>query len=196
MSDIAERYNCLAGGFLARIQATPEDRWDSASPSQGWTARDVVAHVINGHRAIIAVVRGTRPQPTHGVGVSSMAYPPKVEPDADLAAAFTECRAGMLTVLTHPHLASRTFPTPLGIVTVQEAADAVGALELLAHTWDLARAVGGDESLPPEAVTRTYQSLQPHYEELQATGGFRPEVAPPEDADPQTKFLCFAGRQP
>ncbi|MEU4700733.1 TIGR03086 family metal-binding protein [Nonomuraea dietziae] len=196
MSDIPERYARLAGAFLARIEATPDDRWDCASPCQGWTARDVVAHVINGHRGVIAAVRGTRPQAAHGVGVSSMADAPQVAQDADLAAAFAECRAGMFGILTDPRLAAKTFPAPIGIVAVEEAVDAIGALELLVHTWDLARAVGGDESLDGDAVARTYQTLQPHYAALQATGAFVPRVAPPADADPQTKFLCFTGRRP
>jgi uncharacterized protein (TIGR03086 family) len=196
MFDIAEQYDRLAGGFLARIEATPEDRWDAVSPCQGWTARDIVAHVINGHRGITAMVRGTQPQPAHGVGVSGMANAPEVAPDADLAAAFAECRAGMLAVLTDPQLAATTLPGPMGMVAVEDAADVIGALELLVHSWDLARAVGGDETLDGDAVTRTYRALKPYYAGLQATGAFLPQVAPPADADPQTTFLCFTGRRP
>ncbi|GAA3430225.1 TIGR03086 family metal-binding protein [Streptosporangium sandarakinum] len=196
MSDIAERYGRLADGFLARIEATPGDRWDAVSPCQGWTARDVVAHVVNGHRGIVAAVRGTRPEPAHGVGVSGMAGAPEVAPDADLAAAFAECRAGVLAVLADPDLAAAGFRAPIGAVTVAEAVDVIGALELLVHTWDLARAVGGDETLDAEAVVRTYEALRPHYAALQATGAFSPAVEPPAGADPRTRFLCFAGRRP
>jgi hypothetical protein len=72
--------------------------------------------------------------------------------------------------------------------------DSIGALELLVHIWDLARTVGGDETLDAEAVVRTYEILRPHYAALQATGAFLPQVEPPADADPQTRFLCFTGR--
>jgi uncharacterized protein (TIGR03086 family) len=196
MTAIAERYDHLAAGFLARIEATPDDRWHSASPCQGWTAQDVVAHVINGHRGIVAAVRGIPPQPGHGVGVSGKAQAPEVAPDADLAAAFAPCRADLLAVLTDPELAARTLPAPIGIVAVEEVVDVMGALELLVHTWDLARAVGGDETLDPEAVARTHRTLRPHYAELLSTGAFLPEVEPPADAGPQTRFLCFTGRRP
>ncbi|MFB6980597.1 maleylpyruvate isomerase N-terminal domain-containing protein [Streptomyces scopuliridis] len=63
----------------ARIRATPATRWDAASPCEGWTARDVVAHVINGHRGILAVVNGRPPAAADGVRISSM-------PDARLRA--------------------------------------------------------------------------------------------------------------
>ncbi|MEV4166306.1 maleylpyruvate isomerase family mycothiol-dependent enzyme [Nonomuraea dietziae] len=197
MSDIANRYAHLAEGFLARIRATPDHLWDAKSPCQYWTARDVVAHVINGHRGILAVVHGTPPTAAHGVGVSPMADAPAVAPGADLAAAFTACRDDMLAMLRDPALASRRLPGgPLGPVPVEQAADVVGALELLGHTWDLARATGGDEVLDAEAVARTHQALLPHHAALLATGAFDASVSAPPGADAQTAFLCFTGRQP
>jgi uncharacterized protein (TIGR03086 family) len=197
MSAIADRFDRLTRGFLARVQATPADRWDRVSPCEGWTARDVVAHVINGHRGIVSVVRGTPPRPSHGVGVSGMADAPHVEPGADLAAAYAEVRAELRAILTDPALSATPLPfSPIGPVPVERAADVVGALELLVHTWDLARAVGGDETLDREAVIRTHESLRPHYAALQATGAFEPQAVPPVDADPQTAFLYFTGRRP
>jgi uncharacterized protein (TIGR03083 family) len=71
MSDAADRYARLADGFLDRIRATPDDRWDAPGPCGGWTARDVVAHVINGHRRVVTAVRGTRPEPGHGAGFAT-----------------------------------------------------------------------------------------------------------------------------
>ncbi|MGW4638327.1 TIGR03086 family metal-binding protein [Sphaerisporangium sp. NPDC004334] len=197
MSEIVERFDRLAGDFLARVEATPADRWDRVTPCAGWTARDLVGHVVNGHRGIIAVVRGTPPRPSHGVGVSGMADAPRIEPDADLAAAYAEARAELRAVLTDPELAATPLPySPIGPVAVAEAADSVGAMELLVHTWDLARAVGGDETLDRDAVVKTHERLRPHYAALQSTGAFQGEVTPPGDADPQTAFLCFTGRRP
>lgn len=197
MSEIADRYAHLADDFLARIRATPDDLWDAKSPCQGWTARDVVAHVINGHRGILAMVHGTTPSAAHGVAVSSMADAPAVEPGADLAVAFTACRDDMCAMLRDSALASRRLPGgPLGPVPVERAVDVIGSLELLGHTWDLARATGGDEVLDSDAVARTHQALVPHYAGLLATGAFDPSIPVPEGTDAQTAFLCFTGRQP
>ncbi|MER6946890.1 TIGR03086 family metal-binding protein [Nonomuraea sp. NPDC000554] len=197
MSEIADRYAQLADAFLARIHATTDEHWDAPSPCQGWTARDVVAHVINGHRGILAAVHGARPAAAHGVAVSPMGDAPAVDPDADLAAAFTACRDDMIAMLRNPALAARPLPGgPLGPVPVEQAVDVIGALELLGHTWDLARATGGDETLDPEAVARTHHALLPHHAALLATGAFDPSVPAPQDADAQTAFLCFIGRRP
>ncbi|MCP2342580.1 maleylpyruvate isomerase family mycothiol-dependent enzyme [Actinomadura rupiterrae] len=197
MSDVADRYLLLSDGFLARIRATADDRWDASSPCEGWTARDVVAHVVNGHRGILALVDGTPPAPADGVGTSSMAEAPAVEPGADLGKAFERCRDAMHAMLVDPERAAFRLPWgPLGPVAVEQAVDIIGGLELLGHTWDLARAVGGDEILAPDLVARTHEALKPHYANLQATGAFQPSIPAPPDADPQTAFLLFVGRKP
>ncbi|MEO3875004.1 TIGR03086 family metal-binding protein [Nonomuraea sp. B12E4] len=195
MSGIADSYARLADAFLARVLATPDDRWNAGSPCRGWTARDVVAHVVNGHRGILAAIHGTPPVPAHGVGVAPMSDAPTVEPGADLAAAFTACRDDLLAVLRDPALAGRPLPgSPLGPIPVEQAVSVIGSLELLGHTWDLARATGGDETLDPVAVARTHQVLIPHHEALLATGAFDVSIPTPPHADPQTAFLRFTGR--
>src|ERR671916_324336 len=50
MSDIADRYDRLAADFASTIAAVPDDAWSSPSPCEGWTARDVVAHLVDNHR--------------------------------------------------------------------------------------------------------------------------------------------------
>jgi uncharacterized protein (TIGR03083 family) len=47
--NIADRYDRLAADFAATIDAVPADRWASPSPCEDWTARDVVAHVVDNH---------------------------------------------------------------------------------------------------------------------------------------------------
>jgi uncharacterized protein (TIGR03086 family) len=197
MTDVAGRYDILAGSFLDRIRATPAERWDAPSPCDGWTARDVVAHVINGHRGVLAAVSGRRPEPADGVGVCGMADAPEVAPGADLAVAFGRCRQDLHLMLSDP--ARAATPLPGGLMRgepVERAADIIGATELLVHTWDLARAVGGDEAINPELAARTHQALLPYYPALQATGAFQPSIPAPPGADPQTAFLYFVGRRP
>jgi uncharacterized protein (TIGR03086 family) len=173
-------YRVLADGLLDRIRATPPDRWDAPSPCEGWTARQVVAHVVNGHRGILAMVDRRPPVAADGVGVGPMSGAPPVGPDADLVVAFTRCRDDMLAMLADPVRSATPLPGgPLGPVPVAHAVSVIGSLELLVHTWDLARAVGGDEKLDPEQVERTHTALVPHYEALQRTGAFRPSIPPP-----------------
>ena len=68
--------------------------------------------------------------------------------------------------------------------------------DLLVHSWDLARSLGVDETLPAEAVTSTLMGLQRIPESmLRGEGMFGPAIEVPEDATDQEKLLGFVGRQ-
>ena len=58
MTDVQDRYRLVSNGFDAAVKAVTPDKWDAQSPCEQWTARDVVAHVVEGHRGVIADVRG------------------------------------------------------------------------------------------------------------------------------------------
>src|SRR5438105_2165926 len=47
VSEVSERYGRLAGAFADKIAAVPDDAWSNPSPCPGWTARDVVGHVVS-----------------------------------------------------------------------------------------------------------------------------------------------------
>ena len=74
--------------------------------------------------------------------------------------------------------------------------------DLLIHSWDLARSVGADEALPPDAVEATTIGL--HHVPPELLRGTNPlgqkmmaaAVEVPADASPQDRMLAFTGRRP
>ena len=64
------------------------------------------------------------------------------------------------------------------------------------HTWDLARATGGDETLGPDEFHRMLVGLKPLDEILRGSGQYGARVAVRDDADEQTRLIAFVGRQP
>jgi uncharacterized protein (TIGR03086 family) len=69
--------------------------------------------------------------------------------------------------------------------------------DLLVHSWDLARSIGVDDTLPAEAVQATLMGLQRLPEEmLRSPTMFGPAVEVADDASPQDQLLAFVGRQP
>lgn len=195
LSEQADRFRRAADGFQARIATVPADRWQSPSPCPGWNARDVVAHVINEARRILATVQGVEPEPLYGIGVADMGTLPQMSDRADPAAAWDQISRGITTAIDDPACRRAQLPTPVG---PQPFADIVEALpeDVLIHTWDLARATGGDERLDPELVAHVYAHLKPMDEALRQPWAFGPKVPTPPGADLQTMFLCFVGRQP
>ncbi len=69
--------------------------------------------------------------------------------------------------------------------------------DLLVHSWDLARSIGADETLPPTAVDAAMAGLTRMPEEMLRGGTmFGPAVEVPDDASAQDKLIAFAGRRP
>jgi uncharacterized protein (TIGR03086 family) len=194
-SEQADRFRRAADGFAARIVATPADRWESASPCPGWTAHDIVAHVINEARRILATVRGVQPEPLHGVGLAEMGALPPMGEDADPAAAWEKISTGLTAAIDDPACRAAELPTPGGQVPFADIIEALPE-DVLIHTWDLARATGGDDRLDPGLVAHVHAHLLPMDEMLRQPWAFGPKVPPPPGADPQTELLCFVGRRP
>ena len=63
MTDVQDKYRLVAGGFDAAVRAVTPDKWEAQSPCEQWKARDVVAHVVEGHRGVITNVRGGESKP-------------------------------------------------------------------------------------------------------------------------------------
>ena len=69
--------------------------------------------------------------------------------------------------------------------------------DLLLHSWDLARSIGADETLPPDAVSAASMGLRRMPEEMLRSGTmFGPAIEVSDDASDQDKLIAFAGRQP
>ncbi len=182
MSDIADRYDRLAADFAATVDAVPADRWASPSPCEGWTARDVVAHIVDNHRLF------------EGFVGRSLDDVPPVEDDP--GAAFAAARAVVSRHLHDPVAASASFEGQVfGHMTYARAIDRFLASDLLIHRWDLARAAGLEVTLPADEVARVREDAEGFGDALRSPGAFGPEVPAPDGADEQTRLLAFLGRR-
>ena len=181
MSEVIERYQGLAEQFGARVEATPDDKWTAPAPCEDWTARDVVAHVVESQRAIVAGVRGRESVP--------------MGDDEDPKEAWRSAFAATKEALQEPGVLAKEMPGPMGPMALEFMLGRLLANDVLVHTWDLARAVGGDERLDQDAVGHAFEGLKPLDEMLRRPGVFGPKVEPPEGADLQTQFLSFLGRR-
>ena len=179
MSDATDRVKLLIDGFDARVQAAPTEAWSGQSPCTDWTARDVVAHVANNMLRFGGAIAGT----TH----------PPVADDESAPDAWARAKAAFVPMLDSADL-SQVINGPFGPMPAEQLIGRVLSTDILVHTWDLARAVGGDESLPADIVEGAYSGLKPMDAMLRQSGVFGPKVDAPEGADVQTEFLAFLGR--
>jgi uncharacterized protein (TIGR03086 family) len=181
MSDVLDRYRRVAKGFDAAVSAATPETWEAQSPCEQWTARDVVTHVVTGHRGVIAAVSGRQPEPLGA--------------DEDPREAWGHAMQAIERIAGDPETLAREIDGPLGTMPAGRIIGRFVTMDLLVHTWDLARAVGADERLDEEAVRRAYEVVQPMDAMIRQPNVFGPRLDPPAGADLQTEFLYFLGRR-
>jgi uncharacterized protein (TIGR03086 family) len=180
MSDeVVDRVQQIVYGFDQRVQAVSAEAWSNQSPCDEWKARDVVVHVTNNLRRIATGLGG----PASG----------EVTPDEDIRSAWNSSRDNLLAALLTADL-STNLDGPFGPMPAEQLLGRLVSTDILVHTWDLARATGGDESLPAEYIEGAYAGLKPMDAMIRGRGVFGDKIEVP-GADLQTEFLSFIGRK-
>ncbi len=174
-----DRITQTVAGFDQRVQATADTAWTNQSPCEEWKARDVVAHVTNNLRRIGSAI---------GAAAS-----PEVAADENIRSAWNSTREAFLAAAATADY-SAIVNGPFGPMPADQLVGRIICTDVLVHTWDLARTVGGDEMLPPDLVQGAYDGLKPMDAMIRRPGVFADKAESPEGADLQTEFLCFLGR--
>lgn len=177
----AEAFRLAVEAFDAKVRATPPERWSDPSPCEGWTATDVVHHCVGNLRGLMAVLAGgdfmaAREQPVDGDSVTAWA-----DASAAALAAIGGAPAGATVEIAGNEV-------PFGAIT-----DGI-MRDLVIHAWDLARAVGGNEELPAEAVRHATAAMEQVGDAMRRPGGYGPVLTPPAGADDLGRLLALSGR--
>lgn len=178
MAEEIDRYCSLADQFGARVEAAADDAWSKPAPCEGWTARDVVEHVTGAQRGMVAAITGE--EPTFATD--------------DPKQLWRESYAAAKAALAQDGALEKTVPGPMGEMPVAMMVGRILSSDVLVHTWDLARAIGGDEKLDATAVTQAYSGLKPMDAMIRRPGVFGPKIDAAPGDDEQTEFLKFLGR--
>jgi uncharacterized protein (TIGR03086 family) len=179
---IAGRYRQRADAFERKVAAARPEQWSNQSPCTEWTARDVVRHIVEMHGVML------RPL--------GRALSPAPSVDDDPLGAFKAARADVEAVLATPAEAEHEFDFFGRRITVEQSVDQVVSADLVIHGWDLARATGQDETIDPAELHGGLSQIEGLDESvLRQPGVLGPALAPPPDADEQTRLLAFLGRK-
>jgi uncharacterized protein (TIGR03086 family) len=182
MVDVAERYRNVAQAFTTRVTAVHGDTWGQPSPCEGWTARDIVRHMVETSAMFLGRV--------------NVDVPPGPSVDDDPMGAWTTARDTVQAALDDPSVAGREFESPMGTMTLEKMVGMFGIGDVLVHTWDLSRAAGLDDRLDPEEVHNLLVVMTPNDAMMRNGTAFGPKVPVPDDADEQTQLIAFTGRRP
>jgi uncharacterized protein (TIGR03086 family) len=146
-----------------------------------WTARDVVSHLVEGHRGVIAAVRGGASEPLGA--------------DEDVKQAWESASRAIDEITGDTEAVAKEMDGPTGTMPVEQIIGRFVCMDLLVHTWDLARTIGANERLDEDSVRHAYEALKPIDAMIRQPKVFGPKLEPPVGADLQTEFLYFLGRK-
>jgi uncharacterized protein (TIGR03086 family) len=155
-----------------------DGQWDRPTPCEEWTVRQLVDHTLSW-------------QAEGGLLLGA-----DIAPGDD----WDRIRSAFDALLSDPTQLTGSVAEFAGIPKQDLAGFLIG--DLLIHSWDLARSIGADETLPPGVVEATTAGL--HHVPPDLLRGTNPlgqkmmgaAVEVPAEASPQDKMLAFTGRRP
>jgi uncharacterized protein (TIGR03086 family) len=178
---VLEGYARLADRFGAVVDTLADGDWGRDSPCEGWSARDVLQHVVSTQRAFLA---------QHDIDASTGA-----DVDADPRAAWHAHDDRVRTLLADPAVAAHEYDGVFGRTTVGASIVTFYGSDLVVHRWDIATAAGLDERFDDGELEMIERSADGFGDHLYDEGVCKPAVSTPEDADRQTRVLARLGRR-
>ncbi|WP_346623148.1 TIGR03086 family metal-binding protein [Blastococcus montanus] len=181
MTSTATSFAAADRPLTALLDAVPPAGWTRPSPCEGWSAADVVGHLVGTQRDFLT---------THGVDLGD-------EPDvaADPAAAWRRHATRVAEALSDDAVPGREFDGFFGRTTVGAAFEQFYVWDMLVHRWDVARAVGADAGLTDGELDRIEAGADSFGPALHMDGICRPAVEVPDTADREARALARLGRR-
>ena len=180
------RYERALQGFGEVVAQATSDSWSAQSPCEQWTARHVVGHVIAVQHAIATTIEGTHPP------MNPMKEPDRFAGD-DPAATWFDAASTVRAAIAGSDISNHVVTMWRGEMTVDEMLG-YNIGDTTVHTWDLARALGIDDSLDPELVAAALELYEPIADSMRGPNVFADLVTVDDAADPQTRLLALVGR--
>ncbi|QHC26824.1 TIGR03086 family metal-binding protein [Streptomyces sp. GS7] len=180
-------YAQVARDVGALVAAVRPDDLRLSTPCAGWTVRELLNHMVWENLMATSIAAGA-PRGDHTADHLGDG------PDGHIVA-FEESARTALAVFTGSGMLHRTFgpyEAPGGLLVQQVT------VELLAHGWDLARAVGAPTDLAPEVAAEVLEAARLIYGAAPRTEGssFAPERPAPPGATAADRLAAYLGRLP
>ena len=184
-NDTLARYAEANAPLTSVLDAVPADAWTRPSPCEGWTARDVVDHLIQTQRDFLTG-RGFDPGPS--ADTDSVV-------DTNPAAAWRAHAAAVTGLLARQDVPDTGYDGYFGPTTVGDTLVQFYVPDMVVHRWDVAAAVDGDTRLSDAELDRTAQSIESWGEAMYMDGICKAGLEPPAGASRQVVLLARMGRQ-
>lgn len=185
--DVPDLHRQAVEGFGSRMHAVADDQWSRSTPCSDWNVRVLCNHLVDESLWTPPLINGLT------IDEVGDRFDGDVLGD-DPGKAWDDSAKAAVDAVQQDGAMDRTVHLSFGDVPGRDYVLQLFA-DYLIHSWDLARATGGDERLDPELVERCtvwFESMESSYRSGGAIGD-RAEF--PDGADPQTRLLAMFGRR-
>lgn len=192
---IVPRFVAASTGFDRVLAAVRPAQWNAPTPCAEWDVRALVNHMTGGNLNYVSLVDG-------GTAAGFLAARDLDVLGADPIGAFRGSVRECADAFAAPGALARMLDYPLGRIAGHQAL-AVRTADSIVHTWDLARAIGADDTLDPgllgwldDGLDRIYAGLAETPVAVDTTHRF---FAPPTGSpgsSRQDRLLHRMGREP
>jgi uncharacterized protein (TIGR03086 family) len=186
--DTVDLFRGAIEAFDQRVRQIDADQWQLDTPCDDWNVRALVNHVLNEDLWCIPLLKG---QTIADVGDRF---------DGDLLgddpqATWTAAVQPAIDAVSAPGAMEATTHLSFGDVPGREYTMQLFADHLI-HAWDLARAIGADETLPADLVEGCATWFAEREELYRGAGVIGDRVELGAETDPQQQLLAAFGRDP
>ncbi len=187
MSEIPTLFAQAVACFGERVRQVGDDQWGAPTPDADWDVRALVNHLVYEDLWALPLLGG---KTIAEVGDS-------LEGDllgADPQAAWDEASVAAMVAVAEKGALERLVHVSFGDISGAEYVSQLLSDHVI-HAWDLARAIGAEESIDPALVEWVLSYIGPNAEAARAAGVFGPAVDVPDCSDPLTRLLAVTGRR-
>jgi uncharacterized protein (TIGR03086 family) len=181
MNSTARLYETALRPLTDVVDAVPGESWTRPSPCAGWTARDVLGHLIGTQREFLT---------GHGIDLG-----PAPDADADPAAAWHDHAKRVAEAISDDGVVATAFDGYFGPTTVGSTFERFYVWDMVVHRWDIARSAGLDAGLSEAELDRIESGADGFGDALYLDGICRAGVDAPAYAGRETRVLARLGRR-
>ena len=181
MNSTTMQYEASQRPLTAVIDAVPAQAWTNPSPCEGWSAHDVLRHLIETQREFLT---------GHGIDLGGV---PDI--DADPVAAWHDHAKRVIEAISDDPVPATEFDGHFGPTTVGDALEQFYVWDMLVHRWDIARSQGAQTAYSDAEIDQIERGADGFGDALYMDGVCRPGVPAPLDADRKVRLLARLGRR-
>jgi len=176
--------------FAALVAGVGPQQWHDGTPCSEWDVRTLVHHLLYEQRWVPPLLEGLTIEQVGGrfegdlLGQDATAWPGLLASSIEEAHAAV-ARSGAL---------DRTVHLSFGDASGQEYVTQL-TIDLAIHAWDLARAIGQDDTLDPDAVALLLPWTEANADLVADSGVFGPRIDSGPDAPDDVRLLGLLGRR-